>query len=226
MLGETSQKASALLLTCLLLLPWLLNSTLLAVNVSSWSALSLGALTSLASLTYLLRQTGKGKPDEPATNTTSGALLHPQELEPLCQTVAQQAQQITRHSRQVDGLLNAAIDQLRTRFTNLNRLIGRQIGIAASPTDRYSDTDPYAGDYRPAVPGPEQPAAGSSAQTLGAARAFPSTSRARPSGHRAPSNSICGPSRNTSATSCTTQSAGRPCTPARLISSKDRSPLP
>ncbi len=146
MLGETSQKPSALLLTCLLLLPWLLCSALLTVAFSAWIALSLGALASLAGLTYLLRQSGKATPDQSTTNTTSDALLHPQDLEPLCQAVAQQAQQITQHSRQVDGLLNTAIDQLTASFTNLNRLIDRQISIAASLTDRYSDTAPPEGE--------------------------------------------------------------------------------
>ena len=141
MLGETPQKPSTFLLTCLLLLPWLLCAALLAVDASSWSAISLGALTSLASLTYLLRQTGRAKPDESTSSTTGGALLHSQELEPLCQAVAQQAKQITQHSRQVDGLLNTAIAQLTASFTNLNRLIGRQISIAASLTDRYSERD-------------------------------------------------------------------------------------
>ena len=145
MLGEIPQKTSAYLLTCLLLLPWLLCAALLAVDFSSWSAISLGALTSLASLTYLLRQTGKAQPDESASSTTSDAQLQIQELEPLRQAVAQQAQQITQHSRQVDGLLNTAIDQLTASFTNLNRLIGRQINIAASLTDRYSDSDASEG---------------------------------------------------------------------------------
>ncbi|TWC37807.1 methyl-accepting chemotaxis protein [Pseudomonas sp. SJZ079] len=145
MLGETSQKPSAFLLTSLLLLPWLLCTVLLTVDFSSWSAILLGALASLASTTYLLRQAGKGQPDESATSATSDTLVDTQVLEPLCQAVAQQAQQITLHSHQVDGLLNTAIDQLTASFTNLSHLIGRQISIAASLTDRYSDSDASEG---------------------------------------------------------------------------------
>jgi methyl-accepting chemotaxis protein len=120
-------------------LPWLLSLALLVAGLPGWQALIPGALASLAGAVYLSRRLRQhealGAAESEQAQSTNLALRD--ELEPLRQGVANEAQAIAGHSRQIDQLLGTAIDGLIGSFTRLNQLIERQLQIAGSLTDRY-----------------------------------------------------------------------------------------
>ena len=136
MLSATPFRPTTSQLAALLLAPWLISLALLLTNLSAMAALVPGFLISIASLIWLSRQWPSGiEPSDSAPAAQEQNL----DIDPLCQGVAFQAQQINQHSQQVDGLLSTAIDQLATSFTHLNHLIDRQLRLAGSLVDRYSD---------------------------------------------------------------------------------------
>ncbi len=139
MLGKPASPPSLSLLSGVHCLPWILSLSLLGAGLSAWQALLPGALASLAGLAYLAHRRRQhsevdSSADEQAEIAESTLR---NELEPLCQGIAGQAQQINRYSRQIDGLLVNAVDGLTRSFTGLNSLIERQLHIAGSLTDRY-----------------------------------------------------------------------------------------
>jgi methyl-accepting chemotaxis protein len=139
MLGKSPLPLSLALLSSALCLPWLLSLALLGAGLSAWQAMLPGAVASIVALGYLSRRL---RPDDASGDTASAQAASAEsvvrdELEPLRQGIAHQAQQITRHSRQIDGLLSNAINGLTHSFTDLNHLIERQLHIAGSLTDRY-----------------------------------------------------------------------------------------
>ncbi|MET1079934.1 MAG: methyl-accepting chemotaxis protein [Pseudomonas sp.] len=145
MLGNSPSPPSALTLTALLLLPWLLASLLLVTELPAWAPLVLGAVVALGSVWYLIQRVGLlASAGNELLEAPPPALAD--SFEPLRQAVAHQAGQITQHSRQVDGLLDTAIEHLTHSFSSINQLVERQQRIAGSLIDHYRDQNDGATD--------------------------------------------------------------------------------
>ncbi|MDG9976972.1 methyl-accepting chemotaxis protein [Ectopseudomonas oleovorans] len=134
MQDSAAPKPSNLFRLLLQLAPWLLAAGLIALGLSHWLTLGLGA-----ALSILLFTLSANRPQAPQQAETT-ATVPASPLPAAAEAIKLQGQTLEGQIGKVEGLLLSAISEISHSFQGLTRNIDTQHSLAGSLIERYSDS--------------------------------------------------------------------------------------